>query len=178
MIEQVRGNIRRVGATLLIIILVAAAVFLLFQWRSAEDEQGKVEAQEKMARMQLTQAMQEYDIGPLQEEERELKIASQFPDDLGVRKLSAFLADGARYSQITIGEVTPPKQIGTQAIGGRNYPAYATDMIIRGGLTNIISYIRYLEGGVFTSLKVEGLEVAGSGESWTGEFTVVVISQI
>ena len=177
MIEQLRMNTRIVVAAVVVVALLAVAVIFMMQWLSASDEQTKLEGELKAAEVRLTQVKQEYDLGQLMAEEADLRSRSEFPSELEVRRLSKFLADGAPRNQVTITEVTPTSPIGTEAIGGRKYPAYATKMTVEGSLPWIISYIRYVENGSFRSARVQDVTLEGAGDSWRGKFTVVVISQ-
>ena len=177
MIEQLRINPRIVVVAVVAVALLAVAVIFVMQWLSATDEQTKLESDLKTAQVRLMQVRQEYDVAQLMAEEAELRSLSEFPSELEVRRLSKFLADGAPRNHVEIAEVTPTSPIGTETIGGRKYPAYATKMTVKGSLTWIISYMRYVENGSFRSARVQGVTLDGAGDSWTGKFTVVVVSQ-
>jgi hypothetical protein len=161
----------------LVVILVAVNVVFLMQWRSADSERADVEARLKVAEVNLTNARVQYDVVELRQQEAELSRNPDFPTTLPVVGLSLFLAEGALLSQVELDKVEPPERVGTETIGGKSYPAYATKVTATSSLTKIVSFLKYIEGGAFSSIRVEDLQVKRDGALWTGVFTVVVISQ-
>jgi len=86
------------------------------------------------------------------------------------------VANGAPQYRVSITEVAPAA-VGSEAIGGKTYRAYKTQVTVTGTLTNIISFLKYIERGPFNSIKVEDVSLSGSGGDWRGKFTIVVITE-
>jgi len=177
MIERVRDNGRLAGAILIAIVLVVVNVVLVLQWRSAESDASKAETDLQVAQVSLTQARVQYDVVELREQEAELKRNPEFPTTLPVVGLTLFLADGALQTQVDLTEVEPPAKAGTEKIGSKAYPAYSTGVTAKGSLTKLILFLEYIEGGGFTSIRVQDLAVKQSAGMWEANFTVVVVSQ-
>lgn len=177
MIERVRDNSRLAVAILLVVVLVAVNVVLVAQWRSAESEASKAETELRVAEVGLTQARVQYDLVDLRKQEAELKRNPEFPTKLPVVGLSLFLADGAVQNQVNLDTVDPPAKVGTEKIGARTYPAYATKVTASGSLTKLRTFLEYIEGGGFTSIRVQDLVLEQTAGAWKANFTVVVISQ-
>lgn len=177
MIELVRSNSRLAAALVLVVILLAVNVVLLMQWRAADGEKADAEAQLTVAEVNLTSARVQYDLAALRQQESDLMRNPEFPTTLPVVGLSLFLAEGAQLSNVDLEMVDPPAKVATEKIGSKSYPAYATQVKATGSMPQIISFLKYIEGGAFSSIRVEALHVEGGGSVWTAEFTVVVISQ-
>jgi hypothetical protein len=177
MIELVRSNIRLVAALVLVVILLAVNVVFLMDWRGAESEKADAEAKLSVAEVSLTSARVQYDLAALRQEEADLMRNPEFPTTLPVVGLSLFLAEGAMLSDVHLDTVDPPEKVENEKIGGKSYPAYATQVKATGSMGQIISFLKYIEGGAFSSIRVEDLHVEGGGSVWTAELTVVVISQ-
>jgi len=111
-------------------------------------------------------------------EEAKLLVNPEFPTKLPVVGLTLFLADGALANQVDLDKVSPPAKVGTEKIGGKSYPAYATEVGASSGqLTRLTSYLEYIEGGGFISIRVQNVVCRWEAPEWVAEFTVVVISQ-
>jgi hypothetical protein len=177
MIERVRDNGRLAGAILLVVILVVVNVVLVMQWRSAQSDASKAETDLKVAQVSLTQAQVQYDVVELRKQEADLERNPEFPTTLPIVGLSLFLADGAVQNQVSLTEVKPPAKVGTEKVGTKTYPAYATAVTARGSLTKLILFLEYIEGGGFTSVRVQDLAVKQDAGAWEADFTVVVVSQ-
>jgi hypothetical protein len=87
------------------------------------------------------------------------------------------VANGAPRLGVIITEVKPSASAGSETIGGRAYSAYETQVTVTGTLTNITSFLKYIEGGPFNGIRIEDVSLSGSGQSWQGKFTIVVITQ-
>ena len=177
MIDNMRSNVRLVALIVVAVVLVALNVVFLMQWQSVKDDKAALETEQRTAEVNLGITRAQYDLEELRAEEAELLSSPEFPAAFPIVDLSIFLADGASHFHITIGKVEPPARVGTVKIGGKDYPAYETKMTVNGSLTNIVSFLKYMEGSAFTSLKIDGLTCASDGAVWEGKFTVVVISQ-
>ena len=87
-----------------------------------------------------------------------------------------YVARGEDLYRVSITEVAPAAA-GSETIGGKSYHAYKTQVTVTGTLTNIISYLKYIERGSFNGIKIEDVSLSGSGGDWRGKFTIVVITE-
>ena len=177
MIEILNNNKRLAIIIVIIVVLIAINIVFLMRWQSAEDERSAVETEKRVADVNLTQARVQYDLNDLRSREAELSRNPDFPTDLPVVGLSLFFAGGAEQAKVSLDEVIPPTVVGKQRIGNRDYPAYATDVTVTGTMNQIISFVQYIEGGAFSSIRVQDVNLAGAGMVWEARLTVVVISQ-
>lgn len=177
MIDQLKSNIRLVALVVIVVVLLVVNIMFLMQWRSVKDDKAALETQRNTAEVNLEITRAQYDLGELRAEEAELARRPEFPSAFPIVDLSLFLAEGGYQSHVTLDKVEPPVQIGTENIGGKDYPAYETKVTVTGGLTQIVLFLKYLEGGAFTSLRLQDVSCTSVGAVWQAEFTVVVISQ-
>ena len=177
MIDLLKRNIRLVAFVVIAVALLVVNIMFLMQWQSVKDDEAALETQRNTAEVNLVVTRAQYDLNELRAEEAELARRPEFPSAFPIVDLSLFLAEGAYQSHITLDKVLPPEPIGTRNIGGKDYPAYETKVTVTGGLTQIVLFLKYLEGGAFTSLRVQDLSCTSAGAVWQAEFTVVVISQ-
>jgi len=177
MIERLRRNSQTAVLVAIVIVLLVVNVMFLMQWQSASSEKDKVETQKSVAEVNLTQARVQYDLVELRKEEAELKRNPEFPTKLPVVGLSLFLAEGALQYQVNLDKVDPPEKVGTEKSGSKSYPAYATAVTASGSLSKLTTFLEYIEGGGFTSIRVQDLVIEQTPGVWKADFTVVVISQ-
>ncbi len=177
MIERIRDNGRLAAAILVVVILVVVNVVLVMQWRSAASEVSKAETELTVAEVGLAQARVQYDVVELRKQETDLKRNPEFPTTLPIVGLTKFLADGAVQTQVSLTKVEPPAKVGTEKIGTRTYPAYATKVTAKGSLTKLVLFVEYVEGGGISSVRVQDLVVKQADGAWAADFTVVVVSQ-
>ena len=173
MIDLIKREIRLVALIAVAIILLAVCILFLTQWMSLNDDKDALETQRMTAEVNLNITRAQYDLNALRAEEAELLRSPEFPSSFPIVNLSLFFAEGAIMHHITLDKVEPPVRIGTEVINGKSYPAYETKVTVRGSMTYMVSFLKYLESGAFTSLKITDLDMT------TGEavFTVVVVSQ-
>jgi hypothetical protein len=177
MINRVMGNRRLAAVGLIVIVLVIVAVMFFMQWQTAKDEKADVENERNAAALRLNTAKVDYDIEELTKQRDNLSRGSEFPAALPAVGLSLFIAEGAYLSQVDIEIVQPPSNVGTEQIAGKNYPAYATKMNVKGSLSQIITFLMYIEGGAFSSIMVQDVMCDGTGAGWDVDYTVVIILQ-
>ena len=177
MIDLLKSNIRIVALVFIAVALVVVNIMFLMQWQSVKDDEAALETQRNTAEVTLEVARAQYDLEELRAEEAELARRPEFPSAFPIVDLSLFLAEGAYQSHVTLDKVEPPVQIGTENIGGKAYPAYETKVTVTGGLNQLVLFLKYLEGGAFTSLRVQDVSCTSAGAVWQAELTVVVISQ-
>ncbi len=177
MIDLLKSNIRLVALVVIVVALLVVDIMFLMQWRELTDDKAALETQRNTAEVNLEITRAQYDLDELRAEEAELARRPEFPSAFPIVDLSLFLAEGTYQSHITLDKVLPPVQIGTEYIGGKNYPAYETKVTVTGGLNQIVLFLKYLEGGAFTSLMIQDVSCTSEGAIWQAEFTVVVISQ-
>jgi len=177
MIELLRQNIRLAAIVAVVVLLLVVNIMFFLQWQSAEDDQGKLEKDWKSVDTNLKISRVQYDLDTLQAEKDKLAAKLQFPAKLPIVDLMLHLANGAPRYSVNITEVTPSARVDTETIGGTKYDAYKTQVTVTGTLPKIISFLKYIEGGPFNSIKIEDVSLSGSGNSWQGKFTIVVITQ-
>ena len=177
MIDLLRRNIRLSAFVVIAVVLLVVNIMFLMQWQSVKDDKATLETERRTAEANLQVNRAQYNLDELRAAEAELARSPEFPSAFPIVDLSLFLADGAYHFYITIEKVEPPVLNGTKTISGKDYPAYETKMTITGSLTNVISFLKYIEGGAFTSLEVQDVSCTSKGAVWQAEFTVVVISQ-
>jgi len=177
MIELLRQNIRVVAIIAVVVLLLAVIIVFYLQWQSAEDDQMKLEDDWKRADTNLRITRAQYDLPTLQAQKDDLSAKPQFRAELPVVDLMLHLANGAPLFRVNITEVKPAAGVNTEVIGGQGYPAYKTQVTVTGSLTNIISFVKYIEAFRFKGVKIEDLSLSGSGDSWQGKFTIVFITQ-
>lgn len=177
MIDLLKSNIRLVAFVVIAVALLVVSIMFLMQWQSAKDDKAALETQRNTAEVNLVVTRAQYDLDKLRAEEAELARRPEFPSAVPIVDLSLFLAEGAYQSRVTLDKVVPPVKIGTENIGGKNYPAYETKVTVTGGLNQIVLFLKYLEGGAFTSLMIQDVSCTSTGAVWQAELTVVVISQ-
>ena len=164
MIELLRQNIRLVAVIAVVVLLLVVNVMFYLQWQSAEDDQAELEKDWKSADTNLRVTRTLYDLDTLQAEKDRLAAKPQFPSELPIVDLMLHVANGAPLFPVSITEVT-------------RVDAYKTQVTVTGTLTKIISFLKYIEGGRFNSIEIEDVSLSGSGGSWEGKFTIVVITQ-
>ena len=177
MIDLLKSNIRLVALVVIAVALLVVNIMFLMQWQSVTDEKDSLETQRNTAEVNLVVTSAQYDLDKLRAEEAELARRPEFPSAFPIVDLSLFLAEGAYQSRVTLVKVEPPVQIGTENIGGKSYPAYETKVTVTGGLNQIVLFLKYMEGGAFTSLRIQDVSCTSEGAVWNAKFTVVVISQ-
>ena len=177
MIDSLKSNTRLVALVVIAVVLLVVNIMFLMQWQSVKDDKAALERERRTAEANLQVNRAQYNLDELRAAEAELARSPEFPSAFPIVDLSLFLADGAYHFQITIDKVEPPVKIGTEKIRGKDYPAYETKMTIRGSLTNVISFLKYIEGGNFTSLKVQDVTCTSKAAVWQAKFSVIVVSQ-
>jgi len=177
MIDRVMNNRRLAAVGAIVIVLVVLAVIFFMQWQTAKDEKVDVEREKNAAELRLNTARVNYDIEELTKQRDNLSRGAEFPKDLPAVGLTLFLAEGAYLTQVDIEIVQPPTKVATEKIGSKNYPAYTTKMNVNGSLSQIISFLMYIEGGAFSSIRVQDVVCKDAGAGWDADYTVVMILQ-
>jgi len=177
MIELLRQNIRLAALIAVVLILLVVVIVLLLQWQSAEGDLDDVEKDRAIAEIDRNRTLADYDVDKLQADMAQLSAKPRFPEEMPIVELMLHVANGAPMYAVSITQVVPAATVGTETIGGRSYHAYKTQVTVTGTLTNIISYLKYIERGRFNSIKIEDVSLRGSGGSWQGKFTIVVITE-
>ncbi len=163
MIELLRQNTRLAALIAVVLLLLVVVIVLLLQWQSAEDNRVEVEGDWELAQIDRNRTLGEYDLDTLQAEENRLSAKPRFPAELPIVQLMLHVANGAPQYQVSITEVAPA--------------AAKTQVTVTGTLTNIISFLKYIERGPFNSIKIEDVRLSGSGGDWRGRFTIVVFTE-
>ncbi len=176
MIELLRQNIRLAALIAVVLLLLVVVIVLLLQWQSAEDNRVEVEDEWNRADANLFNTRVQYDLNTLQAEEDRLSAKPRFPAELPIVELMLYVARGEDLYRVSITEVAPAAA-GSEAIGGKTYRAYKTQVTVTGPLTNIISFLKYVERGPFNSIRIEDVSLSGSGGSWRGKFTIVIFTE-
>ena len=176
MIELLRQNIRIAALVLVVVLLVVVIIVFYLQLQSAEGDREDLMKDKTIAELEHMRTSVDYDLATLQARMDGLSGKPEFPTKLPVVDLSHYLARGEDLFRVDIVEIGP-FPVGVKTIGGKSYPAYETKVAVTGELTDIISFLEYVEGGRYTSIMVEGVKFSGSEGSWTGIFTIVFITQ-
>ena len=177
MIELLRQNSRLAALIAVVLILLVVVIMMLLQWQSAEGDLGEVEKDRDLAEITRIRTLADYDVDKLQADMNQLSVKPRFPEELPIVDLVLYVANGAPLYGVSITEVVPAATVGSEAIGGKSYHAYKTQVTVNGTLTNIIALLKYIERGRFNSIKIEDVSLSGSGGSWQGKFTIVVITE-
>ena len=177
MIELLRQNIRLAALMAVVLLLLVVVIVLLLQWQSAEDNRAEVADDWELAQIDRNRTLAEYDLDTLQAEENRLSAKPRFPAELPIVQLMLHVANGAPQYRVSITEVAPAAAVGSEVIGGKSYHAYKTQVTVTGTLTNIISFLKYIERGPFNGIKIEDVSLSGSGGDWRGKFTIVVFTE-
>ena len=176
--ELVRANVGLAVLIVLVVALLVGNVYLYMQWRDCGESRAQMETKELTATLNLNGVIAQMDVDGLRAKEARLKetpdIPSKWPSRLPIIELGVLMTEAAAESYVTIDSVS--SKLGTETIGGKDYPAYRTVLVVSGPLDNVVEFINYVEAGPFISLKVDGLSLADKGEWWEVELTVVVIS--
>lgn len=163
MIELLRQNIRLAALIAVVLLLLVVVIVLLLQWQSAEDNRVGVEDEWKRADANLFNTRVQYNLDTLQAEENRLSAKPRFPAELPIVQLMLHVANGAPQYGVSITEVAPA--------------AAKTQVTVTGTLTNIISFLKYIERGPFNSIRIDDVRLSGSGGDWRGRFTIVVFTE-
>lgn len=177
MIDRLSSNRRLVAVVAIVIVLVVVNIMFFMQWQAAKDERSEVETRKNAAELRLKNAVVEYDIDDLESQRDSLARGAKFPTDIPVVGLTLFLAEGAYLTRIDLEIVEPPAKIATEKIGSNNYPVYDTKLRVTGSLSQIVAFLEYIEGGAFSSIRVQDVVCDGTEAGWVAEFTVVLITQ-
>lgn len=177
MIELLRQNIRLAAVIAVVVLLLVVVIILFLQWQSAEGDRANLEDNWKLADTNLKLTRVQNDLNTLQAQKDRLSAKPQFPSELPIVDLMLHVANGAPLYGVSITEVRPSASIGSETIGGRAYSAYKTQVTVTGTLSKITSFLNYIEGGPFNGIRIEDVDLRGSGGSWEGKFNIVVITQ-
>jgi hypothetical protein len=159
-VDSVKRN-GRLAALIAVIVILLVVTFIFYRGsQSSADQQAKLETQQKVAAVNLSIAQGQYDVAKLQAEQASLTGSPSLPLSVSSVELSAYIGAAADRYGVTIVSLTPngAASAGVQVTG--NYAA-------------MNSFLQYLEGGPFLSLRIDNATFTPSG----GTFTVVVLKQ-
>jgi hypothetical protein len=175
-VNSVKRNARLAALIAVAVILVVVAFIFYSGSQSAADEQAKLEKQATTAKVNLTVAQGQYDLTKLRTEQDSLAVTSSFPSLLPSVGLSAYIGGAADKYGVEIVSITP-KGAGAETLAGKKYTRYDTVVEVApklaGDYRAMNSFLQYLEGGPFLSLRIESAAFTPSG----GTVTVVILTQ-
>jgi hypothetical protein len=162
-VDLVKRNGRLAALTAVIVILVVVTFIFYSGSQSSADEQAKLETQAKVAKVNLINAQDQYDLAKLQAEQASLTGSPGLPLSVSSVELSAYIAGAADRYGVELVSLTPKgaASAGVQVTG--NYEA----------MNSFMSYLEQGQQGPFPSLRLENVSFTPSG----GTFTVVVLTQ-
>ena len=175
-IDIVKHNSRLVVLIVIIIILAVVTFMMYSGWSSAADQRSELEGEELRARTNLNIAQEQYNLDKLRSEHSTLASGARFPASFPSVDLSAYIAAAAEKYGVTLVSLTP-KGAGAETIGGKNYKRYDTAVQVSGGYDKMNLMLRYLEEGPFDTLRIESLTTTQTDVSFTGSFTIVLLTQ-
>lgn len=159
-INLVKRNARLAALIAVVIILVIVAFVFYSGSQSSADEQAKLEAQVKFAKVNLINAQDQYDLAKLQAEQASLTGSPSLPLSVSSVELSAYIAGAADKYGVGLDSLTPKG-------------AASAGVQVSGDYEAMNYFLRYLEEGPFISLRLENVSFTPSG----GTFTVVVLTR-
>lgn len=162
----------RIVVLVVIIIALAVVTFMMYSgWSSATDQKADVEREQLRARTNLNIALDQYDLNKLRAEYQDLSLGPKFPSSLPVVDLSAYIAAAAERYNVSIVSLTP-QAASSETIGGKAYKRYSTAVEVSGSYERMNSMLQYLEGGPFSTLRIEGVNMSRTG----GKFNIALIT--
>jgi hypothetical protein len=159
-IDLIKRNTRLAALIAVVVILVVVTFIFYLGSQSAADEQAKLETQATTAKVNLTVTQGQYDLATLRQEEQTLTDSTRLPLSVSSVELSAYIAGAADKYGVGLNSLTPRG-------------AASADVQVTGSHEAMNSFLRYLEGGPFLSLRLENVSFTPTG----GTFTVVVLTQ-
>ena len=170
--DLIKRNARVIVLIAVAVVLVVVTFIFYSGAQSAADEQAKVEKQLAVARVNLTQAQNQYDVQKLQLEQASLTSSPSFPASFPAVELSAYLAGAADHYGVEINVVTPRSPAGTETLGGKKYYRYDTVVEVSGQYDAMNSFLRYLEEGYFKTVRIQSASFTPDG----GKFTLAMLT--
>jgi Tfp pilus assembly protein PilO len=171
-VDLIKRNARVVVLIVVAVVLIVVTYMFYSSSQSAADEQATVESQLAVARVNLTQAQDRYDVARLQAEQASLTSSPSFPPSFPNVELSAYIAGAADKYGVTIDVLTPRSPAGTETLGGKKYFRYDTVVEVSGRYDAMNSFMRYLEEGSFKTLRIQSASFT-QGE---GTFTLAMLT--
>ncbi len=155
LMDLIKRNARVAVLILVAVVLVVVTFMFYSSSQSVADQKATVETQLTSARTTLATAQDQYDVAKLQAQEASLTSTSSFPPSFPTVALSAYLAGAADKYGVEINVVTPKSPAGTETLGGKKYFRYDTVVQVTGTDDAMNSFLTYLEGGTFQTLRIQ-----------------------
>ncbi len=172
--------IRHINLILTGVILLALAglIVLGIFYMNEESEQDDLadEIVQKEVELNGMQANSPDEEAILTEALARLEAASEgFPTNLDATDVIALILD---YSAETNVEILPlnTSPAVVQVIDGNTYMAVSFTATIHGTFESVLDFISKLESGSINTFSVSGVNLSGSGSSWSTSMSVTVIS--
>jgi Tfp pilus assembly protein PilO len=166
-IDLIRRNARLAILIVLAVILVVVTYVFYSGAQSAADDKSIAEKQLSSARASLALAQDQYDVAKLQAQQASLFSTTSFPSSFPTIELSAYLAAAADKYGVEINVVTPKSPAGTETLGGKKYFRYDTTVKVTGAYDAMNSFLLYLEGGPFKTLRIQNASFTPDGGTLT-----------
>jgi hypothetical protein len=166
-IDLIKRNARVAVLIFVAIVLVVVTYMFYSNAQSVADQRATVEQQLAGARTSLAAAKDQYDVAKLQQQQDSLTASPNFPVSFPIVDLSAYLAAAADKYGVEINVVTPKSPAGTETLGGKKYFRYDTTVNVSGSHDAMNSFLLYLEGGPFYTLKIQNASFTPNDGTFT-----------
>ena len=118
------------------------------------------------------------------DQEERLRIAQErldaqmdvFPTQMGYTELMETLLQLADKHHVSL-NLQAQSSLANLGEGGR-YFMMRSGAKASGSLSDLVSFISYLENGPIETLSLEQVNLSGSGGSWTASFTITIYTQV
>lgn len=173
-ITEILKRNARLAVLIGIAVVLVILMFIFYSGsRPLADEKAKLEVQQRAAAVALSNAQAQYDVTKLQAEKDSLQAnIPSFPSALPSVGLSAYIGAAADKYGVEILSLTP-RGASSEALAASRYTRYDIAVTVSGEYDKMNSFLSYLEGGPFLSLRIEG----GGFTPNSGALTVVILTQ-
>ena len=156
------------------LLLALVALSLVFFWNRAQAEEKAVEGAITGKAAQVERLRSETDLVELNrrlEEVRANLAEAPFPEVGSRSRLEELIlmTDEATVHEVALGEE------GMEQVGTRQYRAIISYIRCRGSLPSLLSYMRGLVSGPFTTLYLDNLSLRQEEGAWEADFDIVLL---
>jgi len=179
LIYTLRSNIRVTALVAVVIALIVTNIMLYMPMKDASAERESLETREagRKAQLEGILSQEEKNLEELQAEIDEVRASIiRFPEEFPTDQFGIYLAKGAETYKIELLSIAPPSGQVNKIIGGKNFPAYNTNISVKGELHYIISYFKYIEEGRYSSIETGNVRFTRSADVWSASFTITFVT--
>ncbi len=167
LIDLIKRNARVAVLIVVAVVLIVVTFMFYSSSQSAADQKATVDKQLNSARTSLVTAQNQYDVAKLQAQQASLTSTTSFPASFPTVEFGAYLAAAADKYAVEINVVTPKSPAGTETLGGKSYFRYDTVVQVTGTYDAMNSFLLYLEGGPFQTLRIQGATFTPTSGTFT-----------